>query len=95
MVALAEQHLAGRELASLRWTLGRSGTRREVDDGVGQWHQAVVVGGDDDEPTRIGEVTQQTDDALDLQVVEVGGRFVGEQHRWIVGETTLMATRCC
>ncbi len=49
-------------------------------------HEPVVVGGDDDEPTRVGEGAQQTDDAFDLQVVEVGGRFVGEEHRWIVGE---------
>ena len=70
--------------------LGRAGLRVaprcEVHDAVGERDEAVVVGGDDDESAAVGQATEQADDAVDLQVVEVGGGLVGEQDGWVVGQ---------
>ena len=41
---------------------------------------------DDDDTPGLREVAQEPDDAVDLDVVEVGGRFVGEHQRGVVHE---------
>ena len=42
--------------------------------------------GDDDEPPVVGELANQLQHALDLDVVEMRGRLVGKDHRRVVGE---------
>ena len=48
---------------------------------VGERHDPLVVRGDDDHAARVGDLAQQPQDPLDLDVVEVGGRLVREQQR--------------
>ena len=55
--------------------------RHEVDDPVGDGHEAVVVGRDDDDAAVGAQVAQERDDPLGLDVVEVGGGLVGQQDR--------------
>ena len=42
--------------------------------------------GDDDEVAVVGELANELQHAVDLDVVEVRGRLVGEQHRRVVRE---------
>ena len=87
-VALAEHHIA---VASSMRTGSRGvgvGARRQVHDAVGERDQPLVVGGDDDEPAVVGELAEELQHALDLDVVEVRGRLVGEDDRRVVRERT-------
>ncbi len=54
--------------------------RRELDDAVGERQQALVVRRDDDDAAGLGEVAEEAQHALDLDVVEVRGRFVGDDQ---------------
>ena len=76
------------ELDRLRVAGPSVGAGREVDDLVGQRDEALVVRGDDDEVTVVGELANELQHTVDLDVVEVRGRFVGEQHGRIVRERT-------
>ena len=60
--------------------------RREAHDAIGERNEPFVVGGDDDQPAVVRELAYQFQHSLDLDVVEVRGRLVGEQDRWVVDE---------
>ena len=55
---------------------------------IGERQQPFVVGGDDHDATRCRELAQQSQHAVDLDVVEVRGGLVGQHERRIVRERT-------
>ena len=55
--------------------------RHQLDDAVGQRQHPGVVGGDDHHPVPGGQFADEPQHLLDLNVVEVGGRLVGEDQR--------------
>ena len=73
--------------------------RGELHDPVGEREQALVVRGDDDDPAGAGDLAEQREHALDLDVVEVRGRLVGEHERRVVcqrprdGDALLLSAR--
>jgi hypothetical protein len=85
-LTLSKEDLAGDERDPFRITLHVRirEARRQLDDAVGELRDPVVVGGHDHDPPWGGELSEKPKDALHLDVVEVGRRFVGE-----------IATRCC
>ena len=87
-IAFAEQHLARRQRDLRRRPGVRDRACAELDDPVGEGQEAVVVGRDDDDPSGLGQLTEEAQHAVDLDVVEVGGRLVGEDERRVVREST-------
>ena len=53
---------------------------RELHHPVGEREQPLVVGCDDHDPAGSREVSQQPDHRVDLHVVEMRRRLVGEDH---------------
>ena len=77
----------GGELDDLRLAaLGLAELRHELHDPVRERQHPLVVGGDHDDPLPRREVAQQAQHLLDLDVVEVRGRLVGEQQRRVERE---------
>ena len=60
--------------------------RRQVDHPVGQLRHPVIVGGDHHGPPGAGQVAQQPQDPLHLDVVQMGRGLVGHHQRRIVGQ---------
>ena len=79
--ALLEDDLTGRDVHEARSADIGAVLRHQVDDPVGDGYEPVVVGGDHDGAAVGSQVAQERDDPLGLDVVEVGGGFVGQQHR--------------
>src|SRR4029079_18604013 len=84
--ALFEIRLAPVELNPRWFARSRVGPGGQVHDAVGQWDHAFVVGGHEHQPAVVGEGAYQLQHAVDLDVVEVRGRFVGEDDGRVVGE---------
>ena len=68
--------------------------RGQLDDAIGELRDPVVVGGHDHDPPWGGELAEEPKNALHLDVVEVGCRFIG-QDQPVVDERRAIATRCC
>jgi hypothetical protein len=49
--------------------------------------QLTVVGDVDDGPIALGELFQQAKDLSSAMRVEIAGGLVGDQYRWIIGES--------
>ena len=62
--------------------------RCQLDHPVRQLADAVVVRRDDDDPARAGQLTQEAKDAFDLDVVEVGRWFIGQDQLRFVHQCT-------
>ena len=85
-VALGEKHRARLQIDGLGLTGRRVGARRQVHDRVGERDHALVVGGHDHEPAVVGQTADELQNAVDLDVVEVRGGFVGEDDGRVVRE---------
>src|SRR5215204_5713591 len=85
-VALLEDHLARLVRQALRRPrLPRHGLA-QVQHPVGQGEQAFVVGGHYHDPAGLGQLPEQPQHSLDLDVVQVRGRLIGQDQWRIVGE---------
>ena len=62
--------------------------RAHLDDLISERQHPVVVGRHEHHPSPIGEAADEPQNALDLDVVQVSGRFVGENQLRIQGEGT-------
>ena len=58
-------------------------SRAHLDDLVGQRQHSIVVGRHDHDAAAVGEASNETQHALDLDVVEVSGGFVGQHQRGV------------
>jgi hypothetical protein len=85
-IALLEDDLARLILEALgRPRLPQHGLTR-VHHPVGHGKQALVVGGDHHDPAGLGEIPEQAEHALDLDVVQVRGRLIRQDQRRVMGQ---------
>ena len=94
-IAHLEQRLVGLQvygerLGTVRPPAGRRVRQRRRPAGL-----SFIMGRDDHKSPGGGDRADQPQHALDLDVIQVGGRLVGDDQRWIEGQRRAMATRCC
>ena len=85
-VALAEQQLPRGEYDFFGRLIGIGEVRLQLDHPVRQLADPVVVSRDDDDSAWTRQLAQQAQDPLNLDVVEMGCRFIGQNELWFVHE---------
>ncbi len=83
-IALLEQNLSGSEMDRFGWFVGVGEAGSKLHDPVSELGDPIVMGSHDDQPTGRRQTPQQREDPLDLDVVEMCGRFVSHHQRWVV-----------